>query len=105
MRADRDEQISPCNKESFFLFLRMAHQSCIVRYRIGMNTIIGDPAKLGRDCEIHQHNRLIYSIIFCYIRMIVSVGIIQILMFYNVISFSHQLPDVTTTKPLYHQLE
>jgi len=59
-----------------------------------LNTIIGDPAKLGRDCEIHQHKRLIYSFIICYIRMIVFVGIIQILMFYNVISFSHRLPDV-----------
>ena len=59
-----------------------------------LNTIIGDPAKLGRDCEIHQHKRLIYSFIICYIRMIVFVGIIQILMFYNVISFSHWLPDV-----------
>ena len=58
-----------------------------------LNTIIGDPAKLGRDCEIHQHKRLIYSFIICYIRMIVFVGIIQILMFYKVISFSHQLPD------------
>ena len=58
-----------------------------------LNTIIGDPAKLGRDCEIHQHKRLIYSFIICYIRMIVFVGIIQILMFYNVISFSHWLPD------------
>ena len=93
MRADRDEWISPCNKESFFLFSRMAHQSCVVRYRIVMNTIIGDPAKLGRDCGIHQRKHLIYSIILHYIRMIVSVGIIQILMFYNAISFSHQLPD------------
>ena len=58
-----------------------------------LNTIIGDPAKLGRDCEIHQHKRLIYSFIICYIRMIVFVGIIQILMFYKVISFSHWLPD------------
>ena len=58
-----------------------------------LNTRIGGPTKLGRDCEIHQHKCLIYSFIICYIRMIVFVGIIQILMFYNVISFSHRLPD------------
>jgi hypothetical protein len=58
--------------------------------------VIGDPAKLGRDCEIHQHKHLIYSFIICYIRMIVFVGIIQILMFYKVISFSHRLPDVNS---------
>jgi hypothetical protein len=65
-----------------------------------LNTIIGDPAKLGRDCEIHQHKHLIYSFIICYIRMIVFVGIIQILMFYNVISFSHQLPDAVQVRCL-----
>jgi len=40
-----------------------------------MNTRIGDPAKLGRDCEIHQHNHIIYTFIICYIRMIVFAGI------------------------------
>jgi len=55
-----------------------------------LNTIIGYPAKLGRDCEIHQHYCLIYSYIIWYIRMIV---IVQILVFYNAISFFHQFPD------------
>jgi hypothetical protein len=56
-------------------------------------TRIGDLSKPGRDCEIHQHEHLIYAVIICYIRMIVFVDIIQILMFYNAISFSHQFPD------------
>jgi hypothetical protein len=58
-----------------------------------LNTRIGDPTKLGRDCEIHQHKQVKYSFIICYIRMIVFVDIIQILMFYNGISFSHWFPD------------
>jgi hypothetical protein len=70
-----------------------------------LNTIIGDPAKLGRDCEIHQHKCLIYSFIICYIRMIVFVGIIQILMFYKVISFSHRLPDVSPHQSMKTQLK
>ena len=58
-----------------------------------LNTRIGDPAKLGGDCEIHQHKHVKYSFIIWYIRMIVFVDIIQILMFANAISFSHQFPD------------
>src|ERR1700729_1218556 len=58
-----------------------------------LNTRIGDPTKLGRDCEIHQHKQVKYTFIICYIRMIVFVDIIQILMFYNDISFSHWFPD------------
>jgi hypothetical protein len=59
-----------------------------------LNTRIGDPAKLGRDCEIHQHKHVKYSFIIWYIRMMVIVDIILILMFYNAISFSHRFPDV-----------
>src|ERR1700734_3300161 len=62
-----------------------------------LNTRIGDPTKLGRDCEIHQHKQVKYSFTICYIRMIVFVDIIQISMFYNDISFSHWFPDA----PLY----
>ena len=61
-----------------------------------LNTRIGDPTKLDKDCEIHQHKQVKYTFIICYIKMIVFVDIIQILMFYNVISFSHQLSDVQT---------
>jgi hypothetical protein len=39
------------------------------------NIRIGDPAKLGRDCEIHQHKHVKYSFIIWYIRMIVIVDI------------------------------
>jgi hypothetical protein len=62
-------------------------QSDILLYRIAR---IGDPAKLGRDCEIHQHK---YSFIIWYIRMIVVIDIILILMFYNAISLSRRFPD------------
>src|ERR1700685_4638267 len=58
-----------------------------------LNTRIGDPTKLGRDCEIHQHKQVKCTFIICYIRMIVFVDIIQILMFYNDISSSHWFPD------------
>ena len=58
-----------------------------------LNTRIGDPTKLGRDCEIHQHKQVKYSFTICYIRMIVFVDIIQISMFYNDISYSHWFPD------------
>jgi hypothetical protein len=58
-----------------------------------LNTRIGDPAKLGRDCEIHQHRHVKYTFVICYIRMMVFVDIIWILMFYNVISFFHWFPD------------
>jgi hypothetical protein len=57
-------------------------------------TRIGDFAKLGRDCEIHQRNHPIYTFIICYIRMIVFVEIIPILRIYNALLFSHLLPDV-----------
>jgi hypothetical protein len=65
----------------------MTHQSYLIRY------IIAIEYQNCRDCEIHQHKRPIYTFIICYIRMIVFVRIVQILMFYNVISFSHQFPD------------
>ena len=52
-----------------------------------LNTIIGDPAKLGRDCEIHQHKHVKYTFIICYIRMIVFVEIVPIVSIYNAILF------------------
>jgi hypothetical protein len=58
-----------------------------------LNTRIGDPAKPGRDCEIHQHKHVKYSFIIWYIRMMVIVDITQNLMSYNAISFSHRFPD------------
>ena len=58
-----------------------------------LNTRIGDPPKLGRDCDIHQHKHVKYSFIIWYNRMIPFVDIILILMFYNAIPFSHRFPD------------
>src|ERR1700691_2513200 len=67
-----------------------------------LNTRIGDPTKLGRDCEIHQHKQVKYSFTICYIRMIVFVDIIQISMFYNDISYSHWFPDVVVGSSAFH---
>jgi hypothetical protein len=41
-----------------------------------LNTRIGDPAELGRDCDIHQHKHVKYSFIIQYIRMIVIIDVI-----------------------------